>query len=1349
MLEPFGITHNKPENYPDVAILNTDVLDEKEAATVIPAPPARAIKSTTDFIEKPGDVIARREKKHTGRKIPSSQLHSTSRPQLNNQDLIHQELSGWGIDHPDNWRYALDPEWKARKQAEIDSIFDSFYNKEYEEVWDEENDEIQYVEHIRLNEATVEKQLKGLPQDLKKDIFLEWLAKHPTDCLFSLDKFDSLAPYDYLQQAIAEHLSQVPNGSGRFVSLQILKVFDQIIDKHVVDWMMDPWHITLDELAKYKSKLPKLSEEFLIKKFCRSSKGEIYWDKIIPYLDELFPSTDKQQALIGVLTQRTNANPAILFDYRDKFNVSMRELMDLFYNHQQLTHLANKLDQIDLLYHQEIANRLIDTGKSWCVIEHSVDFRHVNVPELISRIAALPEDQGSSYKNGLKGIIYFIANPKHPWFNQIPKEVFDQMVDRHPDLVITRADSYQGKIDEGAVVNKLFLNKNFTSLIDWCDKLGIVRDIDFAKKIISAGGGETLFTKRQLGSGIRIELFNNGVLDDEVASMLVEHGKSINVAKYIDKFTRLSVSTVRQIPNLFPDQIPKDSPEVEDFLKQLKANYLLTGEWLEGQTIDAAQLGVIEALPNTEVVQERLVDTGFTPKQLLQFAYRRGLSRHDAFVGAEDISRLYFASGLSPSQFCENILFQIVRDDASYESGTANHYLNAIANRGFRKVREVREQISNYDPEIQAKAQEILEAFPDDQTVFTSWRSLKAYAIKIDTLLNNVDRLRTIVDLEKKGKEKLARWYSEIAKSTNVNSNALIEFISDPSRFLERDASHTPEELHDRKKPSNYTDIPHLDLSAEDVRDALVEGSIDTIASLPPLELKYTFYDNPHSTKRTLQLLIGSRRNNIPGLANDPTHVFGEVQKICKQYAIPFPGYLTSTEDIPLLAEAQTALSTCVINVLDSGQYQKQRVQENGEMVATELGHIRQKTFLVSMYPKSSPYGVLAGNDTACCMPFGDGKANVYMINPACTQFTIQEERPDGTRRTQVQSVMTLNRIIPGMNVAELIARIQSGASLHSLLPEGTLSAAHHLLVADNAEAAPNFKQGQSNGALAEQLYSDFFYYYLGLLANYRPNIDFSQLQIGRNYSDLLGHLPEVSNESVPVSPLSYSDNIASTSYQLVPAPVLTGKAKVYRLNEIVPTRDYTQNTGISSLTFEDTLATAYLEGKVYEAAEGLREGLHNMQNALIAKDISNSHKNRPELSLKYIDNNGSLKAYLLAYEGVWKEESNNTDQHNEPCIYISDFASEKHSQLASGRVLNHFLALYKQHYLDTGNPLPLYAYTREGTSYDLLKKNLEAISNKLGGHLTLTELGTSNVGQDIMHTVKMEITTHIRSDLL
>jgi hypothetical protein len=221
-----------------------------------------------------------------------------------------------------------------------------------------------------------------------------------------------------------------------------------------------------------------------------------------------------------------------------------------------------------------------------------------------------------------------------------------------------------------------------------------------------------------------------------------------------------------------------------------------------------------------------------------------------------------------------------------------------------------------------------------------------------------------------------------------------------------------------------------------------------------------------------------------------------------------------------------------------------------------------------------------------------------------------------------------------------------------------------------------------------------------------------------------------VPNETIPLAPLSYSDNIESTSYQLRPQKAPAGRVRV-EIRQSPERKIQPVQPGVSDLTFEDTLSTAYLESKAYADVPDLLTGLHNMENTLIAQDINNSFKERPNLSLKFVDRDGHFRSYLLAYEGTYQDTE-------EPCIYISDFASDRQSQSA-GFVLREFCQRYRENYLNKGRALPIYADMRESTSYKLISENQRLLERFIGAKINIEEIDSySNDNGETMHIVKM-----------
>ena len=125
----------------------------------------------------------------------------------------------------------------------------------------------------------------------------------------------------------------------------------------------------------------------------------------------------------------------------------------------------------------------------------------------------------------------------------------------------------------------------------------------------------------------------------------------------------------------------------------------------------------------------------------------------------------------------------------------------------------------------------------------------------------------------------------------------VIQFWKNPEEFLDIGDSHTPDDVHNRKKPSNYVDIPNLDLSAKELRDALVEGYYDHLQVFEPLEINYKIlvdggkYGNLELNELILKA-IGKRRENIKGEAKNPNQLFSELQKIFKENQIDIMSYL-------------------------------------------------------------------------------------------------------------------------------------------------------------------------------------------------------------------------------------------------------------------------------------------------------------------------------------------------------------------------------------------------------------------------------------------------------------------------
>ncbi|MBP6942834.1 MAG: hypothetical protein KBB55_02205 [Candidatus Buchananbacteria bacterium] len=704
---------------------------------------------------------------------------------------------------------------------------------------------------------------------------------------------------------------------------------------------------------------------------------------------------------------------------------------------------------------------------------------------------------------------------------------------------------------------------------------------------------------------------------------------------------------------------------------------------------------------------------------LKMFEYVKGSANlHQALHAFDRVITLYQQSGLAGDIFYANILAQVARDGARYETGTSHDQLNSIAQTLNTDITTTLETAREYQ-EIE-QLQSLLKTFTTASDVFDSWVSLKRFS-DLQQLLERSEILDELKELKKSDTSERLYHYIETLgfhPSSKVDMSAVMDFWKHPERFIAADDTHTRQDIQERKKPSNYTHIPHLDLTAIELRDALVEGVLDELQVFAPLEIHYDIPRNVEvfSIRKQLSLALGSRKEGVAGTAKQPPKLFSEINKVFKGQELSLTQYLQD-ESMMLAAEVE-------------GQLHELLYDETIGIPKPEV-----VSYVAKINLKSDPNGVLAGNDTACCMPFGEGKNTVYTFNPDTSLFTLQIIK-EGRPRTIAQSVLTKDKDIKKL-IPEILRQLESdNTNIQDIIPESVLVEAKSYLTCDNVELAPNYKQ-QLYESHVEMIYRDFFREYLeryGVSQELNADI----VPIGMGYSDLLTNLPKQANTFAPLAPVGYSDKSHAQVYALdVSKKTAALQREIINAPTLSPSSEKSYFTkGVDHLTFEDTLAVAYLEGKAYDDNQSLITYLHNIENALIAKDINNHSKGRPNMSLKYIDSNGSIRGYILAYEGRRQDDEAEAGDAGESIIYIADLAADTSNKLAGGKLIKSFAELYKREYLDQGNLTPIYAQAREQTSYAIIKKQLDALARDSGYEFKLEEEGTYQVGNDTMHQV-------------
>ncbi len=729
--------------------------------------------------------------------------------------------------------------------------------------------------------------------------------------------------------------------------------------------------------------------------------------------------------------------------------------------------------------------------------------------------------------------------------------------------------------------------------------------------------------------------------------------------------------------------------------------------------------GLLEENPAKVAIQARMeyLETDGNLEQEDAKWYKKlskifGKEKISHFIGLEDYSYFHIAgsfilkafnnSGLSSNAFYGQILSQVA-DDRATGTDAKTDFLMICYNLdyNFEEVIGEARQIPN------PRLHQLLSSL-EDGGVFSSWKNLKKFS-EISQILSQREVLEKLEQLKQDDKSQQYDFFSQLAFHPNISVRKVFEFMNEPEEFLELEDEDCGES-HERKKPSNYTAFPHLDISAEDLRDALVEGNMDQLQFFPEFTVDYRIPQQEITKEFLAQELVralGKRSEKIPGEAKNPKKLFKILNKIFNSHKTSLQAVLQNPESVSseLKKELEGAIYEEKIALKDDRQFDNYRVK---------------------VHLKSSPEGHVAGNDTACCMPFGSGKNNIYMYNLACATLTVQRETGD-KYRTVAQSVMTPDVDIQ-QNVSEVLnSLMEDHQQLHDVLEQDLGFNSEIFLTADNIEVSKNFKAKHH----LKFLYQDFLCRYIAKLNN--KNINQEKIVIGKGYSDLSG-FDEEENTFVPLAPPGYSDNTHEKCFFLpfdTEVKIEGAVAKEHTFDKKNESEEIIQlPKGVRPLTYRDTLAVAYLEGKIYADNESLIQYLHRIGNELLAKDINNTRKDRKNLSLAVEDKNGKISGYIIAYEGVLDKY----DEESQPVIYVSDLASREESLLAGGKLMKGLQTMIEENYLRNDNPIPLLAEARESTSYPIIQKQINKLGRKYGYRFEIEELEDYWQGEDIMH---------------
>lgn len=706
----------------------------------------------------------------------------------------------------------------------------------------------------------------------------------------------------------------------------------------------------------------------------------------------------------------------------------------------------------------------------------------------------------------------------------------------------------------------------------------------------------------------------------------------------------------------------------------------------------------------------------FGLERMFEYASRPAIRRHDLIFAFTRVCVMQSVSALPPDQFFERILRQVARDDSAYPAGSSAHYLNQIADQIAFPISDTLRRAAECEevPEIA----ELSRTFTSEEQVFTSWRELKRF-FELQKLLDQNKILIDLAQVKRASGEEMYRFLVTLAfrPESNVRTESVLEFWRNPEAFFAK----TDTTICKFLRPSNYAEIDHLDMTVQDLPLALATGALDRLQAFPPLEIEYRLpRESYRSTRELLNAAIGSRRAKIQGRARNCEKLFAEVQKVLREYGISAQQYLHGTV-IP--KEAEDKLFALCYD--------------------TEFGiEDTFDTVVAKVSLKSDADGIIAGNDTACCMAFGTGKNNIYMYNCNAALFTIQIKRENGTCRTIAQSLLTRDRDA-GVSFTELASEFNpSSERFKRAWGKGSWRLeARGMLACDNVEIAPNYKAANWK-RMIEAVYADFFSRYIHSFSD-RLYVDEHSVVIGTGYSEALQRLSRTENTFVPMAPISYTDKRGRDVFLLELSDESIAGIAAEKETPSPPSciQDEPGKADcVRPLHYYDTLAVADLERIAYKTNKELQEGVFDLENTLMAKDICNSHKGRPNLCFKHFGSDGMLDAYIIAYEGRYgagkAEHAFALDIADQPIIYVADFARDPGRSDAATPCLQAFMNSYKEEYASKGRLYPIVADLRESTSLPLFKAAVKRMGRRLGLDFEIQEPEVYQAGTDRMHHV-------------
>lgn len=588
-----------------------------------------------------------------------------------------------------------------------------------------------------------------------------------------------------------------------------------------------------------------------------------------------------------------------------------------------------------------------------------------------------------------------------------------------------------------------------------------------------------------------------------------------------------------------------------------------------------------------------------------------------------------------------------------------------------------------------------LHQYYESPELFSSWRTFHDYLNLCLTFQHNREKLYTIERLRDRSEHGTLRFFEGLTQESNsrIHMTNVLEFINTPACFLSRDDFHAPEK-HDRMKPSNFTACSHLGLSAEELRNALINGSLAKLQFIKPCTFTFQIKEEGKYSEEELKQLgipelirlsLGERTKAIQGKLSQKNAK--QLAKRLSDIVSDEPEYINinPAESLRLILDDKVILSDELSlkirdDILDA--FRRDKLIDEGRIL-----------YEVNIFAKGDPASITANEAIASCASFGSGKSIDYLYYPSGVDLSVSRiDTEQQTKRIVANSLIILGLRHSGLTVNQQSELSHDFPELKELCKKD-LREPEVQLICDSIEVRHHeLKVGDDECFELKQIYEElFFHLNSAIKASIRGASLSEKVAVGGYFPGPFARAyPSALNRTMPLVPIAYIDNNEEFYFEMTAKSQLT-------LIEQRGLPEAQINLGranaVSPITHLDTLA-------VWDCSRRA-VALHKLRNNLLAIDIANTHRENPNFSFKYLNSNSEMTAYLIAYRGI---NSNN----NRPCIYLADFFYEEEDKADAAALLQNFITQYDKLFSDTEDAPEIYTNSTINRKVEEFKTGLK-----------------------------------------